>query len=192
LDGFETTLNRFDVFGVSASQIRWSGAPGGGPRVRKSDALVFPFTLMWVTFAVFWEIRALDSGAPFFFRLWGVPFILIGLYMLVGRFFWDAYVRANTWYALTDDSALFLRRGFGGGLSTVYVPNISNLSLELQPDGSGTIYFGDASGYQREISASGRSYRTVTPSFRYIADAATVYEKCQAAQRHAATVSQPT
>jgi len=189
LDGFETSLNRFDVFGVSANQIRWSGMPAGGLKLRRSDALAIPFSLMWGGFALFWEVTSFNSGAPLFFRLWGIPFVLIGLYMIIGRFFWDAYIRANTWYGLTDDSALFLRRGLGGGIASVSLPSVNNLSLQLQPDGSGTIYFGDVPSFQQEMGRPGRSYGSAVPAFRYIPHASAVYEKCQAAQRRSAAAS---
>jgi hypothetical protein len=55
--------------------------------LRRADALFIPFSLMWAGFAFFWETMAIRGGAPFFFWLWGIPFILIGVWITVGRFF---------------------------------------------------------------------------------------------------------
>ena len=182
-DKLDVGPNAFAVMGVSSDKIRWSGVPDSGLKLRKSDAFAIPFSLMWGGFAIVWEAMALTSDAPFFFRLWGVPFVLMGLYLIVGRFFWDAYARSNTAYALTDDSALILRRGLGGSMSTVYLPSVYNLNLSLAPDGSGTITFGDVPSWYQEMPLRSWNTRNVSPSFAYIRDAAAVYERCKAAQR---------
>jgi hypothetical protein len=179
-DRFQTGPSVFAAFGVSPDQIRWSGEPQGGVKFRKGDVFAIPFSLMWGGFAIFWETMAFRGGAPLFFRLWGIPFVFVGLYIIAGRFFWDAYTRSRTAYALTGDSALILRSGLGGGMSTVYLPTVGSINLELANDGSGTIYFGNAPAFQQQIFGQTRS---VVPSFAMIPDAASVYARCQAAQK---------
>ena len=67
--------------------LLWTGQPKGGIVIRAGDAFMIPFSLMWAGFAFFWEFSVIQSGAPFFFKLWGIPFVLIGLYIVIGRFF---------------------------------------------------------------------------------------------------------
>jgi hypothetical protein len=100
-----TTLAFQPVAVPYGETVRWSGAPPTGLRLRPSDAFVVPFTLLWAGFAFAWETAVFTSGAPLPARLWGLPFVCVGLYITVGRFFVDAYARSHTRYAITDDAA---------------------------------------------------------------------------------------
>ncbi|AHM03119.1 hypothetical protein roselon_00690 [Roseibacterium elongatum DSM 19469] len=89
----------------------WQGQPESGVDWAR---LFHPLTLMGVIFtgfSIFWigaAMSILDNGPGgiwMLFPLFGVPFLLIGLYMLVGRLLVDAYIRSHTWYTLTDRTA---------------------------------------------------------------------------------------
>ena len=64
-------------------QIIWSGK-----EIRKlfskGDITQLPFYIIWLGFACYWEITAIKQGAPFVMILFGIPFVLIGIFMLVG------------------------------------------------------------------------------------------------------------
>lgn len=65
----------------------------------------------------FWEATVLRlapaaSATPLvlIFPLFGLPFVALGLYLIVGRFAVDAWARKKTVYGLSNQRALLLRR----------------------------------------------------------------------------------
>src|SRR5436853_5210270 len=90
----------------AGEQLLWAGQPRRGICFREADMFMIPFSLLWAGFAVFWEVEAFRDSAPYFFRFWGIPFILAGADLVVGRFVWDTWRRARTFYGVTDHRVL--------------------------------------------------------------------------------------
>ena len=126
----------------SGEKLLWSGRPRQGFRLRPSDAFVIPFSLLWCGFAIFWEASVFKGNAPFFFRLWGVPFVLIGLYIVFGRFFADARTRARTYYGVTSERIIIVSGMFSRQIKSLSLRTLTDVSLTERGDGSGTITFG--------------------------------------------------
>ena len=61
-----------------------------------------------------------------------------GLYFIVGRFFHDAYVRKNMFYAVTDQRVLVLR---GSKITSLDIHRLPRLELSEHRDGTGTLTF---------------------------------------------------
>ncbi len=145
----------------------------------------FPFSLLWGGFAIFWELSVFRSGAPFFFRLWGIPFVLVGLYMIFGRFFTDAWQRARTYYGLTNERVLIVPGLFERQVKSLSLRGLPELTLSERGDRSGTIMFGTVPpmyGWSAGSSWPG-SARQLPPSFEMIENARQVYGQIQTAQR---------
>ena len=72
----------------------------------RTDLFLVPFTLLWGGFAIFWNVMVWRGHAPVFFRFWGIPFLLIGMYLIAGRFFVKRNRKQRLEYALTKSRAL--------------------------------------------------------------------------------------
>lgn len=161
--------------------IRWTGQPEQGLVLRSADALLIPFSLMWCGFAVFWEWSVVTQGAPLLFMIWGVPFVCVGLYIVFGRFFVDAYVRSRTHYALTDQRALILGGFTGNALTSVDLRTTGEIRYADIDGSRGTISFGPSQGLLRR-GAFWHATSPGAPEFFRVRNAAQAYRLIQAAK----------
>jgi Bacterial PH domain len=171
----------------AGESLIWSGAPRQGLLLRPGDVFVIPFSLLWGGFAIYWELSVLQSNAPAFLALWGVPFVLIGLYMTVGRFFADARLRARTFYGLTDRRVIIVSGLFSRTITSLPLRTLTDVSLQERSDRSGTIMLGRPQPYSAWSSGMrwpGMSQYS-TPTFEMIADAKRVHDQLLEAQRAA-------
>jgi len=166
-------------------RLLWSGVPRQGVIVRASDALLIPFSLLWGGFAVFWEYGVVKSHAPLFMALWGVPFLIVGAYMIVGRFFVDARVRAATMYGITDKRVVIVSTFLRRTVRSLPLAMIPEISLTESSDGSGTIILGGPSMYASLPQNSWTSRRVQLPMLEGIPRVRNVYDMILAAQKQA-------
>jgi hypothetical protein len=174
---------------LSASErVLWSGQPKQGVIIRASDALMIPFSLLWGGFAFFWEWSVIHSDAPGFFVLWGIPFVLAGIYLVVGRFFVEARQRAKTHYAVTNERVLIVSGLLRPTVKSLSLRSLSDVSLSESANGEGTITFGPASALSGMFGAfpgwPGMNAQ-LGPRFDVIPKAKSVYEVVRVAQKGA-------
>ncbi len=178
---------------ASGEKLLWSGKPRGGIRLRASDAMMIPFSLMWGGFAIFWESMVLwgPPGArhggkpvPIFMALWGIPFVLVGLYIMVGRFFVDAKLREKTFYGITNQRIVIVSGLFSSSVKSLNLPTLAEVTLSEKSDGSGTITLGAMPSNMRGMVGvpwPGAS-RYVPPSLEMIEGVSQVYNLIRKAQ----------
>jgi hypothetical protein len=175
----------------SDEKLLWTGQPAQGLRLRGSDSFLIPFSLLWAGFAFFWEWSVLQQDAPGFFALWGVPFVLVGVYIVLGRFFIDSALRARTYYALTNQRVVILSGLWTRELKSLWLRTLPELSLREGPGPRGTLEFGSSpwpmGQWFRGMSWPGMS-RYQPPSFELIEDPRRVYDLVRAAQQEATKV----
>lgn len=86
--------------------LLWVGRSDPAVRFAAADGLLIPFSIAWCGFAVFWEASAISSRESPFFYLWGLIFVVVGLYFVAGRFVVKARRKRRTVYGLTDRRAV--------------------------------------------------------------------------------------
>ena len=155
---------------------------------RISEWFTMPFSLMWAGFAFFWEWQVLKSGAPPFFVLWGIPFVLIGLYLILGRFVVEAKQRERTLYGVTNERVLIVSGLFSRKIKSLSLRNLSDLSLSEESNGEGSISFGGGAPFSSWFGGFAgwpgmEAY--IGPRFDLIPNAKIVYTMIRDAQRTA-------
>lgn len=172
---------------LPGERMLWQGQPASGVLFSGRDFFLIPFSLFWCGFAIFWEWGATratntasDSAIGIVFSLFGLPFILIGLYFVFGRFVADAWIRGRTSYAVTSQRVLILRSAPFGRFTSLAIDRLPELSLDERGDGRGTIRF------QQRIPmwANYNGFSAWMPSldttqFLMIADARGVFDRIQ-------------
>lgn len=64
-------------------RLLWEGKPDVRAYSLRGAWYVIPFSLVRGGFALFWELNALSARAPSPFALFGLPFVAIGLYLIL-------------------------------------------------------------------------------------------------------------
>lgn len=168
-------------------RLLWSGQPAQGLRWRPADWLLVPFSLLWGGFAFVWEYLVLTSpGTPWFMAVWGIPFVLVGLYLIFGRFLADRYQRARTWYAVTDQRVLIVRTGRSRQVQSLALAGLGDAVLSERGDGPGSIVFGPVNPMAVAVEGAlpGR-LRERMPAFELLEQPRRVWEVLREAQRAA-------
>lgn len=149
-------------------QLQWWGRPKQGIMLRKSDILLIPFSCMWAGFAFFWEYEVItQKNAPFFFMLWGIPFMCLGLYITLGRFFYDAWLRSQTYYGVTTERVVIV---CGQSHKIIDLAGCHELRIEKSGDGLGSIIFGSELPLYMNRSFGASSRKSPVPTLEFITD----------------------
>jgi hypothetical protein len=168
---------------LSGEKIVWSGRPRQGLMLTRRDGLLIPVSLFWGGFAILWEWSVIHAPrAPAFLALFGIAFVLIGLFLMFGRFFLDAWVRADVFYALTESRILILRSRPWPRFQAISLDRLPEATLEEGPRGRGTIRFGPATTLANSRGAGMGFWMPVfdpTAQFVAIDDARRVFESIQ-------------
>jgi hypothetical protein len=108
-----------------------------------ADVIAIPFSVVWLGFALAWQAGARPIGAPLAFRALGIPFVLIGIYLVAGRFVTRWIAKRRTVYAITGDRVLVqVGSTFrespvkGGSMSVRRRRNGRHVTVEFEPYGS--------------------------------------------------------
>jgi hypothetical protein len=122
--------------------LLWSGRPRQGVRLRLTDAYSIPFSLIWGGSVIYIEVTAWTRSNQWLLRLWGIPLVMVGLYIMVGRFFHESFLRAHTFYGVTGQRAIIVSGARKRVVRSIELRRLDLVSLDEREDKSGTITFG--------------------------------------------------
>jgi hypothetical protein len=169
---------------LTHERLLWTGQPRQGIVLRGFDVFMIPFSILWGGFAIFWMVMAVTMGAPWFFVLFGTPFVLVGLYMIFGRFWVEARMRAHTFYGLTEDRVIIVSGIYRRQAKSLNLDTITDVTLTEYRNGGGLITFGPT--LQMFAALQGTSWpgmsQFLPPSFALASDARAVYQRINEAR----------
>jgi hypothetical protein len=87
-------------------QLLWCGRPDRSVLFVPADFVAIPFALVWLGIALAWEVGTQSVDALLAFRLIGVPFVVIGVYLVAGRFVTRWVRKGKTVYAITSERVI--------------------------------------------------------------------------------------
>jgi hypothetical protein len=131
-------------------RVLWSGMPRQGFALHGSDVFLIPFSIFWAGFAFVWEAIAIfmllqnPGQDPFMciFPIFGLPFVMVGVYLLFGRFWIDARIRSRTYYGVTNKRIIIITGLLSRKVKSLALGTLTDLSLTEKSNGFGTITFG--------------------------------------------------
>lgn len=148
---------------LAGERVLWEGQPYTGLILRPIEAFLIPFSLLWGGFAVFWNASVWmvdQNSAALPFKLFGLPFLIAGLYITFGRFLVDAAIRKRLRYAVTNRRILIYEDGRGSTVKSVDIHRLPYIDLSERSDATGTIRFGAATSL-----FNGQSFGIWQPTF---------------------------
>jgi Bacterial PH domain len=162
-----------------SEQILWVGRPRQECFFRTTDAWGIPFTLLYSGFLAFLSFYFWSNESVWFFKLMGVPFLIFGLYLVVGRFFVDFLQRKKTFYGITNERIIIVSGVFSQETKYIDLEGLTETSIEESQNGYGTITFG-----RDEINDSNNWFYSndndtnviYAPKFKHIPNAKNVHE----------------
>jgi len=173
---------------LDGEKLIWWGRPRQGLMFTARDFLVIPFSLMWAGSTVIWEVAAIRTGNTLFV-LWGIPFLLLGLFIAFGRFPTDAWIRRHIAYALTDKRVLIARGKPSAVFTSIRLYRIFDLDLVEGSGGRGTVRFGNQAWPAAKGISAGLGFwlpaLDPNPQFIGIEEAAKVHAEIQKQARRA-------
>jgi hypothetical protein len=132
---------------ASGESVVWAGQPRPSVIFHKEDIYLIPFSLLWGGFAIFWEAGvsgiwgSQGSGRWLFGTLWGIPFVLIGQYLIWGRFFYAAWLKRRTHYVVTNRPVIVVQNGWKRQMASAYIDSLPTLIKEGGSRGVGILRF---------------------------------------------------
>jgi uncharacterized membrane protein YdbT with pleckstrin-like domain len=153
-------LSELDKLLNEDEKVLWKGKP-----LKKAfivpGLFSIPFGLIFLAFAIFWMWGAASAGAPDFFTLFGLPFVLIGFGITLGPSVWQFTRYRNTEYMITNKRIITQTGAIGLDTRFVDFEKIQEVYVQIgiidRLFGTGTLYAMTA-GFSGFVPSGGYGY----------------------------------
>lgn len=160
-----------------SEQILWQGRPDPGLSIGPANILTAVFGTFFAGFALVWMVMASMAGGLFW--MFGLIHFSVGIGIVAAALFGNAFMRAHTWYTLSDRRAFIATDLPLIGRKLKSYPITGDSVLEFHDADLPTIWFAEDSRRTR------RGHRAVKRGFERLTDARTVYQAMRDIQRKA-------
>ncbi|MCH8139059.1 MAG: hypothetical protein IH926_08945 [Proteobacteria bacterium] len=176
---------------LDGEEILWTGRPDPSVNFDRRDLTLVPFSIAWAGFAIFATagfvngyVEAVKSGGQegsFLFLALAAMFSLLGLYLLVGRFFNKRWNKLRPYYALTNRRVLILKTGTTPTVSGIPWDKVPAIGKAQGFGGTGTVTFAKTGRWKTDHGNTGLEFFTLLPwgkvtAFYDIAEVDRVYD----------------
>lgn len=165
---------------IPGERLLWAGRPKQGLLLRSEDIFIIPFSIIWSFIPVSVMMSRITTGEGQIGIL-NVLFLGFGLYLLMGRFPVDIWLRSRTYYGLTNERAIIVNGLNSSKVRSVDLETLSEINLTERSSGKGTIELGKTKyGFFGLLSTRAVPWpgtgQYMTPAFEIITDARRVYD----------------
>jgi len=155
-----SSVSKLDERLNGKEEVLWRGKP-----VKKAFILPglasIPFGLIFLAFSIFWMWGATSAGAPAFFTLFGLPFILMGFAITFGPSIWQLMRYRNTEYMITNKRIIIQTGAIGLDTRFIEFEKIQEVYVQIgiidKLFNTGTLYPMTA-GFSGFVPSTGYEY----------------------------------
>jgi len=139
---------------MPGEEVRWSGRPARGLKLRPGDVPLVILGVMVLCFGIVVVCVPAPDLAPLLRRnplVWPVALFLLfigltatlaGANLVFGRIIWDIVRRSRTVYAVTNRRAIILTDAIRSLTRSINLAAVSDVTLTERPDGTGDVMLG--------------------------------------------------
>ncbi|MEX1376751.1 MAG: hypothetical protein AB1Z23_04645 [Eubacteriales bacterium] len=181
---------------LPGEEILWEGQPQVANRLNIGNITKSIFGVFWLGFSLFWTLTAFlatrninassatGSILKYFFPLFGLPFVAIGIFMVFISPIKQRKKNLMTFYYITDKRIIInVNTLKSPTFNSLFIKDLNDVRITKNRDNTGTIIFGSSfanSGYTARVTLvnSPNYYTSTTPDncFYRIFDAEDVYK----------------
>jgi hypothetical protein len=160
---------------IENEKLVWTGRPSNVLAFKTKDLLLIPFSLIWFVMMIGIAIAGRANIQLLPALLVCIPFLVMGLYAVAGRFIFDSKRRANTNYGITDNRVIIRSGIISKTTNSFNIKTMQDITITEKSKGRGTIMFGRNNFRLEMMHGMALIANKETPCFEQIGDVKSVY-----------------